>query len=176
MDGTDALGQARQWLMDETPLNRDCGGLCDAACCQPDAEGRGGMLLFPGEERYYDPLPEGFVIGADPHGLGLLLTCKGTCARVTRPLACRFFPLFPYVRETDKGIALSVRMDKRAGHVCPLFSGGVPGLKGAFADAVRQAARLLLKDPEHRRFLLNLTQFIETQYTLNGGTACSGSA
>lgn len=176
MDQWDALDTARQLLMDETPLHRDCGALCDAACCQPDPEGKGGMLLFPGEERCYDPLPQGFEITEDPHGMGLLLTCKGTCERAERPLACRIFPLFPYVRETDGGVALAVRMDRRACVVCPLVDAGVSGMKGTFAYAVRQAAKVLLNAKPHRDYLVKLTSFIEITYTLDGGTAWFGSA
>ena len=57
-----ALRKARALLEGETPLNRDCGGLCGAACCQPDEDGLGGMLLFPGEAAFYHPMPEGFQI------------------------------------------------------------------------------------------------------------------
>ena len=170
------MAMARQLLIEETPLSRDCGALCRAACCRTDRDGKGGMLLFPGEERFYEPLPEGFMISPDPDGLGLLLTCSGTCQRVSRPLACRFFPLFPYVRQTDRGIVLAIRMDRRAGSVCPLVEEDTSGLSGKFAAAVGESARILLKATAHRDFLVRMTRFMETHYTLNGGTACSGNA
>lgn len=175
MNALDALSKARQLLMEETPLQADCGRLCQAACCQPDSEGHGGMLLFPGEDALYHPLPPGFQVSQDPQGLGMLLTCQGTCERVTRPLACRMFPLFAYVRQTDRGLTLSVAMDRRAGAVCPLVEQGVTGLKQPFVQAVRQAARLLCQVPEHRQFLLQLTAFMDRTYVLDGGIECSGS-
>nr|HML49564.1 hypothetical protein [Clostridia bacterium] len=91
---------ARALLAQRTPLKSDCGRLCNAACCQADEEGRGGMLLFPGEERFYDPLPgwarlEPMDFGGRP---SRLLVCEGRCERSQRPLACRIFPLTPVLR------------------------------------------------------------------------------
>ena len=56
----DVLLRAYAIIGDKTPMLTDCGLMCGAACCQPDEDGQGGMLLFPGEEGLYDPLPEGF--------------------------------------------------------------------------------------------------------------------
>ena len=51
---------ARDLLLDETPLVRNCGQLCSAACCQgSDTE---GMLLFPGEEELYENCSFGRVL------------------------------------------------------------------------------------------------------------------
>ena len=44
------LMKARTLLMNVTPMARDCGRSCGAACCQPDEDGQGGVYLFPGEE------------------------------------------------------------------------------------------------------------------------------
>ena len=49
----DVLDRARELLENVTPMKTDCGKICGAACCQPDEEDLNGMLLFPGEERYY---------------------------------------------------------------------------------------------------------------------------
>ena len=75
---------ARSLLSEVTPLRRDCGRLCGAACCSPDEDGQGGMLLFPGEEELYDPLPDRFVISDTCEGK--LLECSGTCDRC--PACC----------------------------------------------------------------------------------------
>ena len=54
------LQLARDLLLDETPLVRNCGQLCSAACCQgSDTE---GMLLFPGEEELYENCAFGRVL------------------------------------------------------------------------------------------------------------------
>ena len=52
--------EARAILKDVTPLKKNCGRLCDAACCQSDESGENGMLLFPFEECLYDKPIEGF--------------------------------------------------------------------------------------------------------------------
>ena len=41
-----ALEAARAAMGDLTPLKRDCGRLCGAACCQPDETGLNGCLLY----------------------------------------------------------------------------------------------------------------------------------
>ena len=66
MNRIEALLAARAVLEDVTPLKGDCGRVCGGACCEPDEDGKGGMLLFPGEETLYDPLPEGFSISPAP--------------------------------------------------------------------------------------------------------------
>ena len=53
MTETEALLAARALLADVTPLRTDCGRCCGAACCAPDEDGQGGMLLFPGEEALF---------------------------------------------------------------------------------------------------------------------------
>ena len=97
MQALEAVMRARELLQTLTPLRRDCGGVCGAACCAPDEDGQGGMLLFPGEEALYQPLPAGFSLRQDDGVLPgmLLLTCGGVCDRALRPLACRMFPLTP---------------------------------------------------------------------------------
>ena len=52
-----AVMAAREQLCDLTPLLTDCGALCDAACCHSDADGQGGVYLFPGEETLYAGVP-----------------------------------------------------------------------------------------------------------------------
>jgi hypothetical protein len=39
-------------LENETPLNFDCGKICDGKCCKGNENT--GMLLFPGEETLID--------------------------------------------------------------------------------------------------------------------------
>ena len=52
-----AVMAAREQLCDLTPLLTDCGALCGAACCHSDADGQGGVYLFPGEETLYAGVP-----------------------------------------------------------------------------------------------------------------------
>ena len=46
MIGTERILAARQALETLTPLRGDCGRTCGAACCRPDEDGNGGMLLL----------------------------------------------------------------------------------------------------------------------------------
>ena len=155
MGPLDPVIAARTLLKDLTPLKRDCGRICGAACCQSDEDGQGGMLLFPGEEKLYPSLPDGWTI--EPNGDatpgGLLLTCDGQCDRDARPLSCRLFPMLP----TRTG----ARMDRRAWAVCPLMESGKRGLDPDFVRAVEQAGRILYAYPDHAAFLDALHRYNE---------------
>ncbi|NLW20001.1 MAG: hypothetical protein GXY84_01315 [Clostridiales bacterium] len=150
-DSAAALLAARDRLGEVTPLHRDCGALCAAACCAPDDQGRGGMLLHPGEEACYRRLPAGFAIARDDSLLpeGRLLTCQGHCQRHTRPLACRIFPLM----FTRAGAGFDVRLDPRAWPLCPLMPSGIQGLRADFVQAAREAAAILARDAAQAAFL-----------------------
>ena len=139
----DTLERARQLLKDCTPLNRDCGGLCGHACCLGDETGENGMLLFPGEERYYEGNPDFTLAGGK-------IICQGRCDRDLRPLGCRVFPLV--ILNNAK-----VKMDIRAWPVCPLMQSGKKGLRQDFIEKVQQAAALLWNDEEQRAFVEKTT-------------------
>lgn len=154
-----ALTQARELLRNLTPLHRDCGRLCDAACCQGDESS--GMLLFPGEETLYEGkeafriLPASYALGGRP---ALLLICTSSCRREDRPLSCRLFPVFP--------AATGLRMDPRAHALCPLAASGLSGLSADFLAACRAAADLLHRDPECHAFLLAVEQTLQDPFGL----------
>lgn len=152
------LTLAREKLAEVTPLSRDCGALCEAACCSPDEDGLGGMLLYPMEEAFYRDLPEGFVIADDRalHG-SRLLTCEGFCERGDRPLACRIFPLM----FVEKNGQLDVSLDPRAWPVCPLMPSGMEGLKPAFVNAAREAAALLGQDEALRAWVVHQADWVK---------------
>lgn len=128
-----------------TPLITDCGALCGKACCAPDEDGQGGMLLFPGEE----DMCAGDWCVIDHTETGDILTCIAPCPRNARPLACRIFPLTPVF---SKG-AWTVRMDARARVMCPLARSGVKGVDREFALAVRRTLRLIASTYEGNEFL-----------------------
>ena len=46
--------------------------------------------------------------------------CQGYCDRYQRPLACRIFPLTPYL---DKNGHMDIIIDPRAKGVCPMAKG-----------------------------------------------------
>ncbi len=142
----DVLRQALALLEDVTPLDTDCGRVCDGRCCRPSADSV-GMLLLPGEEALL--ADEGFTL--TPADGGTLLTCEGHCHREMRPFACRVFPLFPYVGEDGRVRAV---YDPRSWRLCPLTQNcaRVP-LRRDFVRAVRRAGRILMRDPACAAFL-----------------------
>lgn len=143
----DILLRAREAIGDTTPMRMDCGALCNAACCQPDADSQGGVYLFPGEEALLADCAWGRILPSD---FAPMLVCEGPCDRAERPLGCRIFPLTP-VRGRDG--RWTVRMDVRARAMCPLTFSGLSGLDPAFLRAVRDALRVVAEDPEGDAFL-----------------------
>lgn len=140
--------RARAIIGDLTPMVTDCGALCGAACCHPDADGQGGVHLFPGEAAMMEDCEwVGSILMA---GFAPIMTCEGRCDREERPLGCRIFPLTP-VR--GKNGRWTVRLDARARAMCPLTQSGIGGLNPDFVKAVRDALRAIAEDPEGDAFL-----------------------
>lgn len=144
---TDTLMRAYELLGDKTPLLTDCGALCEAACCQPDEDGQGGVYLFPGEHERLADAAWGHL---ESDSFGEMLVCEGVCDRELRPLACRIFPLTP-VKNAEGN--WTVRVDIRSRAMCPLARSGLRGLDPEFVKAVKRAVRAIAKDPEGEAFL-----------------------
>ncbi|MGE5607442.1 MAG: hypothetical protein ACM3YE_17355 [Bacteroidota bacterium] len=144
-----------------TPLKSDCGLLCNKACCDGGDEDL-GMYLFPGEEvllsgiGYFRITPTD--IQLDNGSKVLLANCDGKCDRKFRPLACRIFPLTPYVtyRRT-----LTLEMDIRAIGTCPLAKGNTLSLQPDFIRAVRQGIRIMSQDSDILSFLEMLSRILD---------------
>lgn len=148
----DVLKEAWDLLEDLTPLCEDCGRVCDGRCCRPSAESS-GMLLFPGEEAL---ITDGELI---PAAEGSLYVCGGHCDRSARPLACRIFPLFPYVEE---GGRIRAVYDPRAWRLCPLVQQHAHvALRREFVRAVRHVGRLLMQDTACAAFLWEQSREID---------------
>lgn len=168
MTTKEALIAARDLLENVTPLPTDCGQLCSAACCRDsqDEDEIAGMLLFPGEAELYkhqgtwmELLPSAVLFDGEPVEL---LTCYLPCPRKHRPLACRIFPLVPYVKYNENGEErLTVRMDVRSKPVCPLYDSGMAGLSPEFVAKVKEALRILWADETHREYLKVLTEHLK---------------
>ena len=141
------LRACREKLQDLTPLKRDCGRVCGAACCRSLPGEETGMLLFPGEEAFYADDPAFRIVEG---AAGKILVCEGRCEREKRPLACRLFPLLPLEDEDGQ---MAARMDLRARAVCPLSRDGVDGLRGDFRMVVEEVGRQLMEDDETADFL-----------------------
>ena len=144
---TAAVLRAYQALGAHTPMLRDCGALCGAACCRPDADGQGGVYLFPGEAAL---LANADWCRVTPADFAPMLVCGGTCLRECRPLGCRLFPLTPARSAAGRW---SVRLDARARAMCPLSRAGLRGLNPAFLSAAREAVRAIAQTTEGEAFL-----------------------
>lgn len=144
------LKRAYSILDSAQPVPFDCGRLCNKKCCNGSNED--GMLLFPGEEKLFEN-EDGFKVISTEQGN--VLICSGTCDRTRRPIACRIFPLFPYVTEENGRYNISVLNDTRAIGYCPLCD---EDILRTFSRSVRMAARNLIRDEDCLNFLLQLTQ------------------
>ena len=149
---TSALSGAREILECVTPLKRDCGTVCGAACCSSLEGEETGMLLFPGEKEAYTGETEWRIRET---AMGPMVICPGQCKREERPLACRMFPLLPYL---DDNREVRVITDRRARAVCPLARQGKLAMDPAFIDAVRKAGELLAGEKEQAVFLRRLAE------------------
>ena len=147
----DALRDAREKLKNITPLKTDCGRICGAKCCRSLEGEETGMLLFPGEEKYYRDKPGWEIRKAET---GKLLICAGECERDERPLACRMFPLLPLLRNGD----IKTAVDLRAKAVCPLARQGIRAMDPAFRAAVKEAGETLLAEEAQAGFLRRMTE------------------
>ncbi len=79
----DKFKEAYKILDELTPLNIDCGTLCDKVCCNGDDDT--GMLLYPGEELLYEDYNEDWCLIQESN-IALsndskihLLTCNSKC-------------------------------------------------------------------------------------------------
>lgn len=148
-----------------TPLGADCGKLCGKACCNGDDC---GMYLFPGEKSVFKMLKPKWASIAesdftyrseDKTEHVPILFCKGECDRYQRPLACRIFPLTPYIN--DKG-HLEIVIDPRAKSVCPLSKVmDLSEYNPIFVRNIKKAFSILAKNKEVYTFLVSYSKQLD---------------
>ncbi|MDD6736331.1 MAG: hypothetical protein PUE13_08505 [Clostridiales bacterium] len=147
-----------------TPLLADCGGLCGSACCEGDES---GMYLFPGEESVYKLLnPDWGKIEYSDFEYEYngktkkvpILFCNGCCDRYQRPLACRIFPLTPYVKDGQ----FEIIIDPRAKSVCPLASElTINQFDEKFVNNIKKSFILLMKNAEIKEYMNKYSEYID---------------
>lgn len=150
---------------DITPIPVDCGQLCEAACCKGDDS---GMFLFPGEEAVYDLLkPEWLKIEESDFTYMFkdkiyhvpIAMCSGSCDRYERPLACRIFPLTPYINHNGE---LEVIIDPRAKSVCRLAKAfKMEDFSRNFVKNVERVSKLLCTNKRTRAFLEEYSRYLD---------------
>ena len=139
---------AKEIIGDKTPLFKDCGLVCDKACCKGDETT--GMILFPNETTEFNVVEKDGV---------RLCVCGGECNRANRPLSCMIFPFFPYIDENGK---VKTVLDSRGAGVCPLVSlQDEVMFNKAFIRRVSKLGRFLKQDDECRKFLYETSREID---------------
>lgn len=144
-----------------SPLEWDCGKLCNAACCtcgkdEELDEMSLGIYLLPGEEKVLDEeedwlewtseyakdydFPESWT------GKVHFIRCKTppVCPREKRPLQCRFFPLEPHIMED--GTLRLVFNTVELPYSCPLIEEKM-NLTQSFIQATYTVWKRLIQDP-----------------------------
>ena len=148
-----------------TPVAVDCGELCGKACCRGDDS---GMLLFPGEEDVYGLLKPNWIriektdfkyeYNGKEYSVPLAM-CDGVCDRYQRPLACRIFPLTPYLGSDGK---IKVLIDPRAKGICPMAKAFyIDDFDERFLSNVEKAFILLAKNKRVKAFLKEYSSYID---------------
>lgn len=144
-----------------TPLSKDCGVLCDHACCKSGEE-ETGMLLFPEEDKFLKNADFGRIENTDcEYGetkIAKIFFCD-SCDRSFRPLACRIFPLMPYKK---KGSKMKIIMNPMAKQMCPLArSLKINQLEPDFVKNVRRAMNRILKLKDGEDYIIMLSEIAD---------------
>lgn len=148
-----------------TPIRADCGQLCSRACCEGDCDGD-GMYLFPGEEKMYgDNLSWAKISKTNfeyaDGAFAPLFACNGFCDRRERPLACRIFPLTPYM---DRDGVLRVIVDPRGRGMCPMAVLRLSDFEREFTEAVEAIGKIMIKNPRCRAFIESFSRMIDETF------------
>ena len=126
------------------------------------------MYLFPGEKSVYKLLnPDWAKIESSEFSYEFdgkkknvpILFCSGKCDRYQRPLACRIFPLTPYLNADEK---LEIIIDPRAKALCPLPAGlSLDEFDYKFVRNIKKAFMLLLKNAEIKEYMHRYSEYID---------------
>lgn len=157
--------KAYRLLEQLTPIKTDCGELCNKACCDSN-DVDAGMYLFPGEEVMYRCEPSWLNIEKSDFTYGKekpvkIAICTEPCERKLRPLACRIFPLTPYIESNGNMI---IKIDPRSAVLCPLArKNAVQKLDEEFIDTVVRVFKFLARDKDIRAYIFSLSQLIDEE-------------
>ncbi len=142
-----------EYLDNVTPLNTDCGKICNKKCCNGTNED--GMILFPYEKDLFINNDE-FTIYYDKKYQMDAIRCNGNCSRNQRPLSCRIFPFMFY---TVKDNIINTAPDIRAIDFCPILNDKLKVNK-KFFRSMRISAKLISSDYEFNNFIIKLSDLL----------------
>lgn len=149
---------------DCTPIKTDCGQLCGSLCCRGDDC---GMYLFPGENEVYKLLSPDWArieksdfyynVNGKQYNVPLLM-CDGSCNRFERPLACRIFPLTPYIKDGK----LEIIIDPRAKGICPMAKGlYIEDFDADFIANIKKAFVFLMKNRHFSHYMKAYSLYLD---------------
>lgn len=142
-----------------SPVDYDCGALCNCACCTSEETEDGtemGIYLLPGEEKLFSGDEDWLSFSIEDcadydfpdswFGKIYFVSCKNppNCPRKLRPLQCRFFPILPHF--TEEGELILIENDVELPYNCPLISKSMD-LNDSFLKANYTVWKHLIKDP-----------------------------
>lgn len=147
-----------------SPIDGDCGKLCNAACCTCGGDSKDddgldfdlGIYLLPGEEKIFTmeedwlkwsvEYAEDYDFPDSWFGKIYFVRCKTPpiCPRESRPLQCRFFPLAPHFSEQGK--LQLIYCTSELPYSCPLITKKMK-LTDDFVKATYTVWNRLIKDP-----------------------------
>ena len=126
------------------------------------------MFLFPMEDKVYDLLnPDWAKLEASEFSYEFdgkekkvpILFCNGNCDRYQRPLACRIFPLTPYL---DSGGKLEIIVDPRAKSICPLSRRlDIENYNYKYVKNIKKAFSLLMKNSEFKEYMKTYSEYLD---------------
>ena len=157
----DIIENCYDFLKYETPLNFDCGRLCNRCCCKDTEK---GMILFPDEEKRFENNDD-FEIIKDIKNRNLLF-CNSFCERKLRPISCRIYPLFPYTYEESGELKQKIVLDLRGANSCVIIDENMK-LQKSFIANVRKVGKILLRDEKCRQMLLEISKEIDDIIAIN---------
>lgn len=160
-------GKIYNMLDEVTPLSKDCGVLCDKACCKEEDE-PAGMFVFPFEEELLEKVDFGYLeesncqYGEDK--TAKIFYCTKPCNRSERPLSCRIFPLTPY----RKNGRIKLIMNPAAKKMCPLARSLQPSqLEEDFEENVMRAMNRIQKLKDGDDYIDMLTEIADQFEEMN---------
>lgn len=146
-------------LDEVTPLDYDCGTLCNHVCCAYDeGEYRNkdlALYLLPGEELMYEDSDYFDLYVVSPKELDYPRRWKGDvfmvecnnpphCDRSIRPIQCRTFPLVPHISEDGK---LHLILDENEfPYECPIIRDNIK-LNDDFVRITHEVWTMLINNP-----------------------------
>lgn len=148
-----------QLLDTVSPVDYDCGELCESICCTCNDENTKNkdmvIYLLPGEEKLFFGKEDWFNISKENtkyyeypkswQGDVFFIRCKTppTCNRKLRPIQCRTFPLTPFINEYNK-LQMIYEIDNST-YICPLIKENIK-LNEDFIEKTYKAWSLLIQD------------------------------